>query len=531
MVHDIEMTQQPGSQITPQMEQFVSFKAKILDSFTKSVKNYKRLNLNPIIIDPVVPQAAKFIPTLRQEYIDYFSHPGDWDKTYPLALGSALRISTKTGLKEYENLASKGYCFDYDTYKELINHKYYNKEIINKFLEFSQHDINELKFSRNLLISKVQIEDIESMVILNGPNFQFQVLPYLNEISLIRVMKSLSSINMDVFLRLVNFPYGFKHISRQADYKRFISYIYEQLYEGEYYDLILELDETCPVLNLEILLESCIRSSNPYYNEKFVMLFKKFQNDPLLLTDLQRVRIEAEYLITKGRIEDAAHLLESNNHHNNVDLMNLYSFTTFIQSFQNEVIEFKFSPSTAIQLANMLSTCSSFISVLNSYDHWKNKLPQEEYNSNEEILDQMLQNLIDATKLFQRENAMNDNIKQILNERLKIFYRFSLFLMNPYVTTKELQHLIHIWQVVSPSSVEHLFNNIVETVYINQDSLAANVLTLQGNLMWEFNEETLPLILKQIAICFSSDEQKMAHLTEFENTFNQIIPTIDSLAI
>lgn len=533
MVHDIEMTQQSGSKITPQMEQFVAFKARILDFFTKSVKNYKRLNLNPITIDPVVPQAAKFISTLRQEYIDYFSHPGDWDKSYPLALGSALRISTKTGLKEYENLAGKGYCFDYDTYKELINHKYYNKEIINKFLDFSQDDINELKFSRNLLISKVQIEDIESMVILNGPNFQFQVLPYLNETSLIRVMKSLSTIHMDVFLRLVNFPFGFRHISKQADYKRFISYIYEQLYDGEYYDLILELDETCPVLNLEILLESCIRSSNPYNNEKFVLLFKKFQNDPLLLTDLQRIRIEAEYLITKGRIEDAALLLESgsSNHHNNIDLMNLYSFTTFIQSFHNEVIEFKFSPTTAIQLANMLSTCSSFISVLNSYDHWKKRLPQEEYNSNEEILDQMLQNLLDATKLFQRENVMNDNIKHILNERLKVFYRFSQFLMNPYVTTQELQQLIHIWQVVNPSSVEHLFNNIVETVYLSENSLATNVLTLQGNLMWEFNEETLRLILKQIAICFSTDEQKLAHLSEFESTFNQIIPTIDNLAI
>ncbi|CAL9731996.1 ribonuclease P protein component, mitochondrial [Monosporozyma unispora] len=531
MVHDMEMTQQSGLNQTKQMHQFMAFKDNCIDCFTKFVKNYKRLNLDPTIIDPVVPQAAKFISTLRQEYIDYFAHPGDWDKNYPLALGSALRISTKTALKEYENLASKGYCFDYDTYKELINHKYYNQDIINKFLEFSQDDVNELKFARNLLISKLQIEDIENMVILNGSNFQSQVLPYLNETSLIRVMKSLSTINKDVFLRLVNFPYGFKHISRQAEYKRFISFIYEQLYEDEYYDLILELNETCPVLNLEILLESCIRSSNPYNNEKFVPLFKKFQNDPLLLTDLQRVRIEAEYLITKGRIEDATQLLESNNLHNNVDLMNLYSFTTFIQSFQHEIIEFKYTPTTTIQLANMLSTCSSFIGVLNSYDHWKKTLPQEECDNNEEILDQMLQNLVDATKLFQRENAMNDNIKQILNEKLKTFYRFKLFLMNPNVSTQELQQLIHIWQVVNPYSVEHLFNNIVETVYLNQESPATNVLTLQGNMMWEFNEETLPLILEEIAMCFSVDEQKMARLNEFENTLNKLSIPIDTLAI
>ena len=129
--------------------------------------------------------------------------------------------------------------------------------MINNFLGFPQDDIDELRFSRNLLISKMKVEDIELMVLLNGPNFQNQVLPYLNEVSLIRTMKSLVTIGMDTFLRLINFPCGFKHITKQAEYKRLIEFIYTQLFEEGYYDLILELNETCPVLDVEILLESC----------------------------------------------------------------------------------------------------------------------------------------------------------------------------------------------------------------------------------------------------------------------------------
>lgn len=144
------------------------FNDKCIDCFIKFVKNCKRLNLDVNSIDPVVPQAAKFFSTLRQKYFDHFVHSGDWDKNYPLNLGSAFRISTKTALKEYGNLASKGYCFDHDTYKGIINHKYYNQDIMNKFLEFSQDDVNELEFARNLLISKLQTEDIENMVILNS---------------------------------------------------------------------------------------------------------------------------------------------------------------------------------------------------------------------------------------------------------------------------------------------------------------------------------------------------------------------------
>ena len=525
MVHNIEMLQQPGMTHTRQIDQFILFKEKIMDSFNKFVKNYKRFNLDPSRIDPVVPQAAKFIIDLKQEYIDYFAHPGDWDKNYPLSLGSAIRNSTKTGLREYENLSSKGYCFDYDTFKELIKHKYYDQKIINNFLGFPQDDIDELKFSRNLLISKMKIEDIESMILLNGPNFQVQVLPYLNEASLIRIMKSLVTVGKDTFLRLINFPYGFKHITKQAEYKRLIELIYSHLFEEGYYDLILELNETCPVLDVEILLESCLRSSNPINNDKFIPLFKKFQNNPLLLTESQRIRIESEYLIIKGYIKEAANLLEMNIGNEDEDLINLYSFTVFIQSFYNDTTQFKYTPKNTIQLANMLSACSSFISVVNSYDHWSKISSQEEY-SKEDILEQMLQNLIDASRLFQREKAFTDDIKKILNGKLKTFYRFKMYLRSPYVTIDELQQLIHIWQVINPTSVIHLFNNIVETVYLNDEILTeTGTLTLQGNLVWEFDMDSLASILEDVSISFTKDEENMSRLNEFKDYICQRYPT------
>ncbi|KAK5781909.1 hypothetical protein RI543_000560 [Arxiozyma heterogenica] len=532
MIHDIEMSQQPGMNNTRQMDQFILFKEKIIDCFTKFVKNYKGFNLDPSKIDPVVPQAAKFIIDLKQEYVDYFAHPGDWDKNYPLSLGPAIRNSTKTGLKEYENLSSKGYCFDYDTFKELIKHKYYDQSIINNFLGFSQDDIDELRFSRNLLISKMKAEDIELMVLLNGPNFQKQVLPYLNEVSLIRTMKSLVTIGMDTFLRLINFPYGFKHITKQAEYKRLIEFIYTQLFEEGYYDLILELNETCPVLDVEILLESCIRSSNPINNNKFIPLFAKFQNSPLLLTESQRIRIESEYLIIKGHIKEAADLLEMNIGNKDEDLINLYSFTVFIQSFYSNITQFKYTPKNTIQLANMLSACSSFISVVNNYDHWNMRSSQEECTK-EEILGQMLQNLIDASRLFQREKALTDDIKKILNEKLRTLYRFKVYLRSPHVTITELQQLIHIWQVINPSSVIHLFNNIVETVYLNQDILAeTGTLTLQGNLVWEFDIDSLVSILEDVSVSFTKDEENMSRLNEFRDYIYQRYPMpIDAVVI
>lgn len=524
MIHDIEMSQQPAMNSIRQRDHFVSFKKKVMDCFSKFVKNYKKLNLDPSRIDAVVPQAAKFIVDLKQEYIDYFEHPGDWDKSYPLSLGSAIRISTKTGLREYENLLSKGYCFDYDTFKELIKNKYYDQYIINNFLSFSQDDIDELKFSRNLLINEMRIEDIESMVLLKGPDFQVQVLPYLNEVSLIKIMKSLVTVSNSTFLRLIDFPYGFKHITRQVEYKRLIEYIYSRMFEDGCYDLILEFNKTCPVLDVEILLESCIRSSNPMNNNKFVPLFNKFQNDPLLLTKTQRIRIESEYLIIKGRIKEAVDLLELNIENGDETLVNLYSFTVFIQSFYNDITQYKYTPENNIQLANMLSTSSSFIGVINSYDHWRKVSSREKYIK-EDILEQMLQNLIDVSRLFQRENTLTDDIKKILNEKLKTFYRFKLYLMLPHITINELQQLIYIWRVIDPSSIVHLFNNIVETVYLNPDVLTeTGTLTLQGNLVWKFDIDSLISILEDISTNFIKDEENMSRLNEFRDYIYQSYP-------
>ncbi|CCF60818.1 hypothetical protein KAFR_0L02070 [Kazachstania africana CBS 2517] len=473
----------------------------ILENFKNLLTTFKNLNLNPNDINNhnIVTQAIKLSSIDDdQHFLNYFNNPGDWDKSYPLSLVDLIKNSKfEEMVKIFENLSSEGYCFDYDTYKALIQSGYINETVVkNSFGRLIElNDQLELRKLTNLIVNSLPGNSLEDILLLNDEVSNMINFKFLNDDSLTKIVNNLNKINLSDFLKIIDFPNNFKAIKIQIEFKNSINLIYETLYHLKLYQSIVQFNELCPVLNLKILLKSCIRCGNYETFEKFSL---KFQNDFSLLNEIDQLTLKCEYLINIGKFDETVHLIEQSKEKNE-KINDYYSFAIFLKSFNENIKNFKNLPENSLQFANNLSTFSSFHDLL-SYYETVNNIKSNKKSIKLEIIDQMLNNLFDATRLIEPNEITN----KIFEFKLKTFLRFKAFLKIPNFRTLDLIKLIEIYSKFNPFSISTLFNNILETYQFKN-----NILNLEYNLVWNYNNNSeLILILSNIEQKFLEQDDK-----------------------
>lgn len=493
-------------------EMLIDFRDKVEERFKKLATNYKRLNLDPNEVPGVVSQAIK-MTDLAEEVVSFYGHPGDWDKSYPLALGSAIRNSVTTGIKEFRRLQKSGYCFDYDTYKQLITQGVIDTQIISNCLELCP-DKAQLKFLTNLTVIKCSNQNLEELV-LKHPLFQSKILPSLKDESLLRLAKNSSSINL--WIQLADFPKRFKSIAVQADFKSSIEYVYLQLYHQKDYSKILGYNKICPALNMEILLKSCIRSGD---YALYRQMFDKFREDlgPAALD------IQSEYLINNFKVDEAVNLIKSASVRTPHKTLDIYTFGLFLQSFHKDIAYYE-TPENTLQFANLLSTQSNFAGMLALYDmvshselfNFDNDV---KYAVKAEILEQMLNNLHDATSLI---DGLTNEIKSKFASKLQNYFRFRAFLKLPQLALQDMKMLLHIWERVYPSAIDALFNNMVESIYLNPNGRA---LYLDCDMTFNFKPEELLEVSNDIEEFYrlEKDDEDADKVKRFKLLLKEVCP-------
>ena len=523
-------------------DEVANFKGDLVKKFEALVTNFRRMNWDPNAVNGVVAQAIK-LTDLPYEYVEYFVNPGDWDKSYPLSLGSMMRNSHKTGFKEYQNLLKQGYCFDYDTYKELLKQGYATEEIVDKCFELVDHnDAKELSFLCNLIIRKINSSELESRLFLSGEQsglsqekvefFQRVMLPFISDKSLVRLVHNLQRINLDTqFLpEIINFPEAFRSISSQAEYKESIVKIYETLFQQRRYDSILAYNKVCPALDLELLLKSAVRSGN---NAEYQSLFQELQGG---LDGEKLLEIQCEFFINNLEFEKLSQLIGGNNAKKG-KLSDYIAFANFLRSFlegEDQCTSFSSVPQNTLQLSNNLSAFTHFSSLLTYYDEVlhsgnvsfvgqaENKSIVAEVDIHSRILDQMLNNLVDATGLLYL-NVEKFGVEQLSeiyrNMRFKLdtFFRFKTYLKSRVLETSDMEKLLFIWARVDPGAIDSLFNNLAETVYLSPN-LEQNTLYLKYGLVWNFDRSSLETLTGDILAFYEElgDTNRIRPVSEFQ---------------
>lgn len=491
-------------------EILIDFREKVLARFSKLAINYRRLNLDPNKVPAIVSQAIKMID-LPDDTSAFYSHPGDWDKTYPLALGSAIRNSVSTGVKEFRRLDREGYCFDYDTYKELINKGVVESQVITKSLGLCS-DNEELRYLTNLACIKCADRNLEKDI-LKHPLFQTEILPSLKDESLLRLAKNSS---MDEWINQAQFPRRFKSIAVQAEFKSCIGYVYEQLYSQKKYLSILEFNKICPVLNVEILLKSYIRTGK--YG-LYSQMFEKYKDrlGPAAL------HIQGEFLINNGRVDEAVNLIKSSSVRTPCKSLDIYTFGLFLQSFTREISYFDV-PEDTLQLANILSAQSSFTGMVALYDTivQSDSFMIQNYLKHavkSEILEQIMYNLHDATKLV---DVSDENVALRFRNKLRNYFRFRAFSKLPQLRLIDLQQLLNIWSKVDLYAVDVLFNNIVETVYLNPNG---RVLYLDCDMSFTFKPNEIKELCDDIENIYTSekDDENLCKVKKFKSLLKDVM--------
>ncbi|QLG72231.1 hypothetical protein HG535_0C05850 [Zygotorulaspora mrakii] len=491
-------------------EILIDFKEKVLDRFSKLAINYRRLNFDPNKVPGAVSQAIKMID-LPDDVAGFYSHPGDWDKTYPLALGSAIRNSGSTGIKEFKRLKKENYSFDYDTYKELVKKGVINSETISASLDLCA-DEEELKYLTNTMCVKCTGKNLEK-TLLEHPSFQIRILPSLTDESLLRLAKNCS---LDHWINQAQFPKKFKSIAAQAEFKSSIGYVYDQLSKNKEYSRILLFNKVCPVLNIEILLKSCIRTGN---YELYRQMFEKYR-DHLGPSALD---IQSEYLINRGRIDEAVNLIKSASVRTPCKTLDIYTFGLFLQSFYKEVTSYE-APEDTLQLANLLSAQSSFMGMLSLYDTITKSdtfLIESDitFAVKSEILEQMLNNLYDATELV---DVNSEEVSDKFNSKIQNYFRFRAFLKLPQLQLGDLKQLLGIWAKVNPFAIDTLFNNMVETIYLNPNG---RLLYLEHDLSVSFKPHDIHELCADIENFYKMEEdaENTSKVQKFKSLLDDMI--------
>lgn len=491
-------------------EYLLQFKERLTERFEKLMTNYKRLNLDPSSVSGVPVQAAKLI-CMPEELVAYFAHPGDWDKSYPLCLGSMLRNSFRTGLKNLERLRSEGYCFDYDTYKELINQKVNDADIVQKALNLCPDEL-EKRYLCNNLVTKTYSKELEEKV-LKHPLFKSDILPYLKDASYVRLAKNVS--NIKFFNDQIEFPKRFKSIAVQAEHKATTQYIYEQLYRAKEYEEVLKFNEDCPVLNVQTLLKSCIRSGRFDQYKNFLSIFKKSLGPEAL-------HIHAEYLISNRKLDEAVKLLRGPTHKTEHKTNDFLSFALFLKSFKEPIAHFETVENT-LQLANVLSTQETFASMISVYQTLtRDSTLIHSSAMNEamhiEIVEQMLNNLHDSLAFL---NLEDESVKNVLTQKVTNYFRFRMFLKLPVLSLDEVNQMLNIYTKVKESAIDTMFNNVVETIYLNPNT---RILYLHNGMSFNFKPKELVKVVNKIEDFYSSegDQENVEKTRKFVSVLKQL---------
>ncbi|CAI4671365.1 BFH_collapsed_G0040090.mRNA.1.CDS.1 [Saccharomyces cerevisiae] len=506
-------------------EVLLKFRDQIEHQFKMLAQNFCRLNLDPNLLAGVVSQAMKMVnlddTANGQDLLNFFNHPGDWDKSYPLSLGSFIRNSPRGGIREFTKLSKEGYCFDYDTYKELIIKRAINKQIIDKCLEVCPDSI-ELKNIVNLMISKIPGRNLTQLII-NNPKFSKVFVPNLRNDSMLKLIENCESLSN--FIRVCDFPEKFKSIAIQAENKNAIELIYERLFDGGKYADILRYNNIVPVLNLELLLKSCIRSGE---FKKYENLSKKF-NDKI--SESSKIDIQLEYLINKNDLKGAFTLFEKTPRELRTPhkTMDLYTFALFLDSFNRNITYYE-SPENTLQFANILSSQTSFINLLSTYnliahsDHLMNfNIGGMAAKVKKEILNQMLNNLYDSIRLLSPSIENDKSMKEKLREKVRNYCRFKAYLKSPELDMDELKTLVSVESFLNPFTPSMLFNNLIETIYINEH---ASSLVLQNGLIYSLQQKGLNKILSYLEESFitSGNDANIEKVREFRSLLRKSKP-------
>lgn len=494
-------------------EILIDFRDKLVDRFKKLATNYMRLNLDPNQVPGIVSQVVKMVD-LPEDVMSFYTHPGDWDKSYPLSLGSAIRNSTTTGIKEFRRLLSEGYCFDYDTYKELIQERVIDSEIISKAFELCPKTEN-FKALANAIVVKCFNKALEKNV-LNHPLFHDEILPWLKDESLLRLAKNCSSISS--WANAVDFPQRFKSIAVQAEFKTSIQYAYELLYQQKSYSEILQFNKVCPALNVEILLKSCIRSGD---YEQYQRLFNKFRDSlgPAALD------IQSEFLINNFKVDEAVNLIKSASVKTAHKTLDIYTFALFLQSFSKNVTYYE-SPENTLQFANILSSQASFSGMLALFDVVSHS-ELFDFSSNvkfavkREILSQMLNNLHDASALV---DTSREEVQDVFVKKLQNYFRFRAFMKLPQLSKDDVSQLLTIWSRTEPYCIDTFFNNMVETICLNPNG---RCLYLECDMTFHFEPQDILEINEKLKKFYQSenDEENVAKVEKFTLLTKELLKT------
>ncbi|CEP60018.1 ribonuclease P LALA0_S01e01134g [Lachancea lanzarotensis] len=465
-------------------EFMLQFKDRLTTRFEKLMLNYQRLSLDPNDIMGTSIQAAKMI-SMPDEVVNYFAHPGDWDKSYPLCLGSMIRNSLATGRKAYERLRTEGFSFDYDTYKQLVIRNVNDADTITTCLDLCP-DEKEMGYIANSLVVKTMGRELENKVLAH-PLFKSKILPYLKDDSYLRLARNVSDIQ--TFINTVNFPEDFQGIAEQAEHRSTIGYVYEELFRNKRYHDITRLNETCPVLNIGLLLKSCIRSGD---FSQYGRLWNKLQSR----LGSEKFDIQAEFLLNDKKVDEAIKTLRSKGAKSDHKSNDLLSFALFLKSFTTPVVHLDRVENT-LQLANVLSTQKSFSGMVALYQELmcdQNRIMDmtTQQAVNLEISEQMLNNLHDSIQFI---NLEEDCYRKIAMQKLTNFFRFRTFLKLPEISEDDISKLIRFYSRVHRPSIDALFNNIVETIYLNPNT---RCLYLANDMKFHFKPEQLSRLIKDI---------------------------------
>lgn len=487
---------------------YVKFKNKIIERFIELVKNCKELNINTNSLDPVIPQAVKLV-NLSEKYINFFTHPGDWDKSYPLSLVSKIKKNPESAFKEFERLYNQGYCFDYSTYKELIVNQFITPTILKKVLQFP-NDINEIVSLKNMMIEKLNTEQIQIILLDDLDFFKKNFIPSLKESSLLKILDCLKTspsfkFNSIHFINLLEFPYNYRTISKQIEFKRVIEYIYKLLFEEQRYESIINFNDQCRVINLEILLKSYIKSGN---KKKFNEVFKKYSKS---LTQAQITDIEKEFQIENRRIQQLIQAVDKTSLKKNDKKLIEYedSFKFFIRSFSTREVNSKNAPKSLTQFINKLSSFHTMESLIPFFESNFKNLPELNSNANYRLRNQfklgistqLLENILKASNIFVNYSKINDKLPiQSFRSKINLYYNLKTYLKNNIIVTDDLLLLIKIWSNILPKDINKLLNNIIETIYLEDSKIEVGILHLPKRLKWNFNKNTLNVVLNEIQL-------------------------------
>lgn len=475
-----------------QNEMLLDFKKQMAERFQKLCVNYKRIHLDANKISPVAIQAMKMVD-LSEDTVAYFQHPGDWDKSYPLSLGPVLRNSKRTGFKQYERLSEDGYKFDYDTFSELIHQKYITSDVITKTINLCP-DKETLKYISNCIVVKCPKNLLEEEVIQH--QLFSKILENLTDKSLSKL--ALNCENIRNFINAVGFPDRFKSITSQAEYKGATAVIFAALFRAKDYKSVIMFNEICPCLDISLILKSFIRLGD---YDNYLSQEARFKDS---MSPAALGVIRSEYLINQKKFEDAMLLLKSFPDVIDHQTYDKYSFALFLSSFSGTPVDVDFQIENTLQLANVLSAQHSFHNMIHCYESMtKGKEFSQDLKLNfgikMEITQQILNNIEDSMQFLD----LNDtSIIENYYSKLENYMRFRGYLKTITFTEDQMLQLLNIWQKINPILVDNLFNNIVESVCLNN---AVKVINFNDNGSFNVSKTSLMVLLDSISAIYKSE--------------------------